>query len=132
GFSGYFLIVWDFIKYAKTNGVPVGPGRGSGAGSLVSSCPDITALDPIQYSLLFERFLNPDRKSMPDLDIDFSDEGRERVIDYVRGKYGPERVAQIITFGSMNARSVVGAVGRILAMPVPEVDKLAKLIPMGQ
>ncbi|MFA6029869.1 MAG: DNA polymerase III subunit alpha [Elusimicrobiota bacterium] len=131
GFSGYFLIVWDFIRYAKNNGVPVGPGRGSGAGSLVSYSLDITTVDPIFHRLLFERFLNPDRKSMPDLDIDFSDLGRDKVIEYVRGKYGANNVAQIITFGSMKAKLVIRDVGRVLGMPIPEVDRIAKMIPTG-
>ncbi|MBI5243983.1 MAG: DNA polymerase III subunit alpha [Elusimicrobia bacterium] len=131
GFSGYFLIVWDFIRYAKENGVPVGPGRGSGAGSLVSYSLNITAVDPLRYKLLFERFLNPDRRSMPDLDIDFSDTGREKVIEYVRGKYGEDNVAQIVTYGSMKAKLVVRDVGRVLGMPIPEVDRIAKLIPGG-
>ncbi len=129
GFSGYFLIVWDFIAYARTQGIPVGPGRGSGAGALVAYALKITNLDPLKHNLLFERFLNPDRKSMPDLDIDFADTGRERVIEYVRNKYGAENVAQIVTFGSMAARLVVRDVGRVLGMPLPEVDRLAKLIP---
>ncbi len=129
GFSAYFLIVWDFVRFAKTNGVPVGPGRGSGAGSLVSYALEITNIDPIKYGLLFERFLNPDRRTMPDLDIDFSDEGREKVINYVRKKYGSESVAQIITFGSMLARLVLRDVGRVLEMPLAECDKIAKMIP---
>ncbi len=132
GFSGYFLIVWDFIKHAKKIGVPVGPGRGSGAGALVSYTLDITLVDPIEHNLLFERFLNPDRKSMPDLDIDFSDEGRERVIDYVRNKYGESNVARIITFSTMAARAAIRDVGRVLNTPLAEVDKLAKMVPMGQ
>ena len=131
GFSGYFLIVWDFIKHARSIGVPVGPGRGSGAGALVAYALRITNLDPIEHALLFERFLNPDRKSMPDLDIDFADTGRERVIEYVRQKYGESNVAQIITFGSLGAKLVVRDVGRVLGVPLPEVDKLAKLIPGG-
>ncbi|MDD5630248.1 MAG: DNA polymerase III subunit alpha, partial [Elusimicrobia bacterium] len=131
GFSGYFLIVWDFIKHARVIGVPVGPGRGSGAGALVAYALRITNLDPIEHQLLFERFLNPDRKSMPDLDIDFADTGRERVIEYVRQKYGASNVAQIITFGSLGAKLVVRDVGRVLGVPLPEVDKLAKLIPGG-
>jgi DNA polymerase-3 subunit alpha len=129
GFSGYFLIVWDFIKHARSIGVPVGPGRGSGAGALVAYALRITNLDPIEHALLFERFLNPDRKSMPDLDIDFADTGRERVIEYVRNKYGSDNVAQIITFGSLAAKLVVRDVGRVLGVPLSEVDRLAKLIP---
>ncbi len=129
GFSTYFLIVWDFVHWAKGNGVPVGPGRGSGAGSIVSYVLGITDVCPMKYGLLFERFLNPDRRSMPDLDIDFSDDGRERVIQYVRNKYGEKSVAQIITFGSMLARLVVRDVGRVMGFPLSEVDRIAKLIP---
>jgi len=129
GFSTYFLIVWDFVHYAKRHGIPVGPGRGSGAGSLVSYALGITDICPVKYGLLFERFLNPDRRSMPDLDIDFSDEGRERVIAYVRQKYGEKSVAQIITFGSMLARLVIRDVGRVMGFPISEVDRIAKLIP---
>src|SRR4029077_16630020 len=129
GFSTYFLIVWDFVLWAKTHGVPVGPGRGSGAGSIVSYALGITDICPMKYGLLFERFLNPDRRSMPDLDIDFSDGGRERVIEYVRNKYGAKSVAQIITFGSMLARLVVRDVGRVMGFPLAEVDRIAKLIP---
>lgn len=129
GFSAYFLIVWDFIRFARKEGIPVGPGRGSGAGSLVAYTLFITSIDPIQNGLLFERFLNPDRRSMPDLDIDFSDDGRDQVIQYVRQKYGENCVAQIITFGSMMARAVVRDVGRVLDMPLPEVDKIAAMIP---
>lgn len=129
GFSPYFLIVWDFIHFARKNGIPVGPGRGSGAGSLVAYSLEITSIDPIENGLLFERFLNPDRRSMPDLDIDFSDDGRDRVIQYVKQKYGENCVAQIITFGSMLARGVVRDVGRVLDMPLPQVDKIANLIP---
>lgn len=129
GFAPYFLIVWDFIHFARKNGIPVGPGRGSGAGCLVAYTLAITNIDPIENGLLFERFLNPDRRSMPDLDIDFSDDGRDRVIEYVRQKYGENCVAQIITFGSMLARGVVRDVGRVLDMPLPQVDKIANLIP---
>lgn len=129
GFSTYFLIVSDFIQFARREGIPVGPGRGSGAGSLVAYVLGITNVCPMKYGLLFERFLNPERKTMPDLDIDFSDEGRERVIRYVREKYGETNVAQIITFGSLQARLVVRDVGRVLGVPLPEVDRLAKLIP---
>ncbi len=131
GFTDYFLIVWDFIAFAKRNGVGVGPGRGSAAGSLVSYCLEITDLDPIRYDLLFERFLNPGRKSMPDIDIDFAVEGRERVINYVREKYGSDRVAQIITFSTMAARAAVRDAGRVLEIPYGSVDKIAKLIPEG-
>lgn len=129
GFPGYFLIVADFIQWAKQNGVPVGPGRGSGAGSLVAYALDITDLDPLQYELLFERFLNPERVSMPDFDIDFCMEGRDRVIEYVAEKYGRQSVSQIITFGTMAAKAVVRDVGRVLGHPYGFVDKLAKLIP---
>jgi DNA polymerase-3 subunit alpha len=129
GFAGYFLIVADFIHWAKHNGVPVGPGRGSGAGSLVAYALGITALDPIQYDLLFERFLNPERVSLPDFDIDFCIEGRDRVIGYVTERYGQEKVSQIITHGTMAAKAVVRDVGRVLDHPYGYVDKLAKLIP---
>ncbi|CAM3074317.1 DNA polymerase III, alpha chain [Legionella steigerwaltii] len=129
GFAGYFLIVADFIQWAKKNGVPVGPGRGSGAGSLVAYALKITDLDPLEYELLFERFLNPERVSMPDFDIDFCMEGRDRVIDYVAEKYGRQSVSQIITFGTMAAKAVVRDVGRVLGHPYGFVDKLAKLIP---
>jgi len=129
GFAGYFLIVADFINWAKTNGVPVGPGRGSGAGSLVAYSLGITDLDPLRYDLLFERFLNPERVSMPDFDIDFCQDGRDRVIDYVRRKYGAECVSQIATFGTMAAKAVVRDVGRVLGMPYGEVDRIAKLVP---
>ncbi|WP_133130800.1 DNA polymerase III subunit alpha [Legionella yabuuchiae] len=129
GFPGYFLIVADFIQWAKHNDVPVGPGRGSGAGSLVAYALEITDLDPLEYDLLFERFLNPERVSMPDFDIDFCMEGRDRVIDYVADKYGRKSVSQIITFGSMAAKAVVRDVGRVLGHPYGFVDKLAKLIP---
>jgi DNA polymerase-3 subunit alpha len=129
GFPGYFLIVADFIKWAKENGIPVGPGRGSGAGSLVAYALTITDLDPIRYDLLFERFLNPERVSMPDFDIDFCMEGRDRVIEYVAEHYGRDRVSQIITYGSMAAKAVVRDVGRVLGHPYGFVDRIAKLIP---
>ncbi|MFH1380300.1 MAG: DNA polymerase III subunit alpha [bacterium] len=129
GFSSYFLIVWDFIQFARSHEIPVGPGRGSGAGSLVAYVLEITSICPLKYGLLFERFLNPDRRSMPDLDIDFSDEGREKVIEYVKTKYGQNSVAQIITFGSLMARSVVRDVGRVMDIPLQDVDKIAKMIP---
>src|SRR6185312_4661492 len=129
GFAGYFLIVADFIRWARENGVPVGPGRGSGAGSLVAYSLAITDLDPLRYDLLFERFLNPERVSMPDFDVDFCMEGRDRVIDYVAGHYGRERVSQIITYGTMAAKAVVRDVGRVLGMTYGFVDKIAKLIP---
>ncbi|MCK4870104.1 MAG: DNA polymerase III subunit alpha [Gammaproteobacteria bacterium] len=129
GFAGYFLIVADFIRWAKENGVPVGPGRGSGAGSLIAYALEITDLDPMEHELLFERFLNPERVSMPDFDIDFCMEGRDRVIDYVAGRYGRRSVSQIITFGTMAAKAVVRDVGRVLDHPYGYVDKIAKLIP---
>lgn len=129
GFAGYFLIVADFIRWAKEQDIPVGPGRGSGAGSLVAYALGITELDPLQHELLFERFLNPERVSMPDFDIDFCMEGRDRVIDYVSKRYGAEAVSQIITFGTMAAKAVVRDVGRVLGMPYSFVDKIAKLIP---
>jgi DNA polymerase-3 subunit alpha len=131
GFADYFLIVWDFVAFAKRNGVQVGPGRGSSAGSLAAYCLEITDIDPIRYGLLFERFLNPGRKSMPDMDIDFSVAGRERVINYVAEKYGRDRVAQIITFGTMAARAAVRDAGRVLDIPYGAVDRIAKLIPEG-
>src|SRR5213075_1736330 len=131
GFADYFLIVWDFIAFAKRNGIQVGPGRGSAAGSLVAYCLEITDIDPIKYDLLFERFLNPGRKSMPDMDIDFAVAGRDRVINYVAEKYGRDRVAQIITFGTMMARAAVRDAGRVLEIPYGTVDKVAKLIPEG-
>src|SRR6185312_9785939 len=129
GFAGYFLIVADFIRWARENGVPVGPGRGSGAGSLVVYSMAITDLDPIKHDLLFERFLNPERVSMPDFDVDFCMDGRDRVIDYVAEKYGRERVSQIITYGTMAAKAVVRDVGRVLGMTYGYVDRIAKLVP---
>ncbi|WP_225073559.1 DNA polymerase III subunit alpha [Desulfuromonas sp. CSMB_57] len=129
GFPGYFLIVADFINWAKDHGIPVGPGRGSAAGSLVAYAIRITDIDPIPYNLLFERFLNPERVSMPDIDVDFCIYGREEVIEYVRRKYGADNVAQIITFGTMMAKGVVRDVGRALSMPYGDVDKIAKLVP---
>jgi DNA polymerase III subunit alpha len=131
GFADYFLIVWDFVSFAKRNGIQVGPGRGSAAGSLAAYCLEITDVDPIRYGLLFERFLNPGRKSMPDMDIDFAVAGRDRVINYVAEKYGRDRVAQIITFGTMMARAAVRDAGRVLEIPYGTVDKIAKLIPEG-
>ncbi len=128
-FPGYFLIVWDFIRYAKEAGIPVGPGRGSAAGSLVAYAMNITDIDPLQYDLLFERFLNPERISMPDIDIDFCTRGRGEVIKYVTEKYGREQVAQIITFGTLGARAAIKDVGRVLDMGFAEVDKLTKLVP---
>ncbi len=130
-YAGYFLIVKDFIDHARSIDVPVGPGRGSAAGSLVSYCLRITNIDPMKYSLLFERFLNPERISMPDIDIDFADRGRDKVIDYVVEKYNEKNVCQIITFGTMAARGVVRDVGRVLGMPYSEVDKIAKMIPFA-
>lgn len=130
-FPGYFLIVADFIKWAKAHDIPVGPGRGSGAGSLVAYALTITDVDPLRFGLLFERFLNPDRVSMPDFDIDFCQNRREEVIDYVKHRYGEERVAQIITFGTLLARGVLRDVGRVLEMPYGQVDKLTKLVPQN-
>ncbi len=129
GFSGYFLIVWDFIRYARERGIPVGPGRGSAAGSLVAWCLRITEVDPIAHGLLFERFLNPERVSLPDIDCDFCKDRRDEVIRYVEERYGKPNVAQIITFGTMKARAAVRDVGRVLEMPYAEVDRIAKLIP---
>ena len=130
GFPGYFLIVADFIKWAKDQGIPVGPGRGSGAGSLVAYALTITDLDPLRYALLFERFLNPERVSMPDFDIDFCMDRREEVIQYVQNKYGREKVAQIITFGALLSKAAVRDVGRVLQMPYGQVDRLSKMIPL--
>jgi len=130
GFAGYFLIVADFINWARSNGVPVGPGRGSGAGSLAAYALGITDLDPLKYDLLFERFLNPERVSMPDFDIDFCQDGRDRVIDYVRHKYGEDSVSQIATFGTMAARAVLRDCGRVLDLPYSFCDQLAKLVPV--
>ena len=129
GYVDYFLIVWDFIKYAKDNGIAVGPGRGSAAGSIVSYCLEITNIDPIKYSLLFERFLNPERVSMPDIDVDFCYERRQEVIDYVVRKYGKDRVVQIVTFGTLAARGVIRDVGRVMDLPYAFVDTIAKMIP---
>ncbi|OGW88944.1 MAG: DNA polymerase III subunit alpha [Omnitrophica bacterium RIFCSPLOWO2_01_FULL_50_24] len=129
GFSGYFLVVWDFVRYARERQIPVGPGRGSAAGSLVAYALGITSLDPIRFGLIFERFLNPERVSMPDIDIDFCFERRDEVIEYVRKKYGEESVAHIVTFGTMAARAVIRDVGRVMGMSYQEVDKLAKLVP---
>jgi len=131
GFAGYFLIVQDFVHFAKDNDIPVGPGRGSAAGSIVAYALAITDIDPLKYTLIFERFLNPDRISMPDIDIDFCDEKRNRVIDYIKDKYGAGSVTQIITFGKMKARLVIRDVGRVMSMPLPEVDRIAKLVPEG-
>src|SRR5450432_3424366 len=130
-YAGYFLIVADFIQWAKAEGIPVGPGRGSGAGSLVAWALTITDLDPIRFGLLFERFLNPERVSMPDFDIDFCQDRRGEVIDYVQQRYGRDQVAQIITFGTLQARGVLRDVGRVLQMPYGQVDKLTKLVPQN-
>ena len=130
GYTNYYLIVYDFINYAKSRDIPVGPGRGSGAGSLAAYCVGITDIDPIRYSLIFERFLNPERVSMPDFDVDFCYERRQEVIDYVNEKYGRDHVAQIVTFGTMAARAAVRDVGRVMGMAYQDVDKVAKLIPM--
>ena len=129
GYVDYFLIVWDFIKYAKDHGIMVGPGRGSAAGSIVSYCLEITTIDPIKYQLLFERFLNPERVSMPDIDVDFCFERRQEVIDYVVRKYGADRVVQIVTFGTLAARGVIRDVGRVMDLPYAFVDSIAKMIP---
>ncbi len=131
GYASYFLIVWDFIKYARDREIPVGPGRGSAAGSLVAYCLRITDLDPLAFGLFFERFLNPDRISMPDIDTDFCVERRDEVIAYVKEKYGVDRVAQIVTFGTLAARAAVRDAGRVLNVPLPDVDRVAKLIPSG-
>ena len=129
GFTDYFLIVSDFVRYAKSVGIPVGPGRGSAAGSMVSYCLHITDIDPMEYNLYFERFLNPERVSMPDIDMDFGDTRREEVVDYVRRKYGDDHVAQIVTFGTMAARGAIRDVGRVMKIPYNEVDAVAKLVP---
>ncbi len=129
GFNAYFLIVWDFVKFAKENGIAVGPGRGSAAGSIVAYCLAITDVDPLRYDLLFERFLNPERVSMPDIDIDFSVRGRERVMRYVTEKYGRESVAQIVTFGKMFPRAATRDAARVLGFDYGAGDRLAKLIP---
>ena len=128
-YAGYFLIVWDFIRYAREQGIPVGPGRGSAAGSLVAWCLRITDVDPLEFDLIFERFLNPERVSLPDIDIDFCERRRGEVIEYVTRKYGRENVAQIITFGTMKAKAAVRDVARALDMPLAEANKVAKLIP---
>ncbi len=131
-YATYFLIVWDFIRFARNEGIPVGPGRGSAAGSLVSYCIGITRVDPLRYNLIFERFLNPERISMPDFDIDFCVKGRDRVIAYVQEKYGHDKTAQIATYDRMAARSVIRDVGRVLGVPYGTTDRLAKLIPYGR
>jgi DNA polymerase III subunit alpha len=132
GFSTYFLIVWDYINFARKNNIPVGPGRGSAAGSLVAYCMGITNIDPVHHGLLFERFLNPERKSMPDIDTDFCIEQRDKVIDYVTDKYGEDRVAQIITFNRMTSKAVLKDVARVLGVPYSDADKMAKLIPVSR
>ena len=129
GFPGYFLIVQDFIQEARNMGVLVGPGRGSAAGAVVAYCLGITNIDPIKYDLLFERFLNPDRISMPDIDIDFDDDGRQMVLNYVTNKYGKDRVAHICTFGTMAAKSAIKDVARVLKLPLSEADRLSKMVP---
>ena len=129
GYVDYFLIVWDFIKYARDHGIAVGPGRGSAAGSLVSYTLGITNIDPAKYQLLFERFLNPERVSMPDIDVDFCFERRQEVIDYVVRKYGKDRVVQIVTFGTLAARGVLRDVGRVMDLPYAFVDSIAKMVP---
>jgi DNA polymerase III subunit alpha len=131
GFSSYFLIVWDFVKYARDRGIPVGPGRGSAVGSVVAYCLRITDLDPLRFNLMFERFLNPERISMPDIDTDFCVDRRDEVIAYVTDKYGKDRVAQIVTFGTMAARAAIRDAGRALGVPLPDVDRVAKLVPSG-
>ncbi len=131
GFPGYFLIVWDIIRFALDEGIPVGPGRGSVVGSLVAYMMNITKIDPLDYDLIFERFLNPERVSMPDIDIDFDTEGRDRIIEYIREKYGEESVCQIVTFGKMKAKLAIRDIGRVLEIPLSNVNKLAKLIPDG-
>jgi DNA polymerase-3 subunit alpha len=129
GFPGYFLIVADFIQWSKNNGVPVGPGRGSGAGSVVAWCLMITDIDPMRFDLVFERFLNPERVNMPDIDVDFCQERREKTIEYVQNHYGFDHVAQIITFGKLQAKAVIRDVGRVMQVPFPVVDRLSKMIP---
>ncbi len=131
GFANYFLVVWDFIRFAREQGILVGPGRGSSAGSIVTYSLEITALDPLAYDLIFERFLNPSRISMPDIDIDFADDRRDEVIDYVVSKYGDDRVAQIVTFGTLAAKAAVRDVGRAMGRSFGETDRVAKLIPVG-
>ncbi|MFW5981106.1 MAG: DNA polymerase III subunit alpha, partial [bacterium] len=128
GYVAYFLIVWDFVDYAEKNGIRVGPGRGSAAGSLVSYLLGITKINPLKYNLIFERFLNPERVTMPDIDIDF-DEQRDQIIEYVKRRYGKERVAQIGTFGTMAARAAIRDVGRALNLPLKKVDRIAKMVP---
>ncbi len=129
GYTDYYLIVADFVSFAKSKGIPVGPGRGSGAGSIAAYCIGITDLDPMKYNLLFERFLNPERVSMPDFDIDFCYERRQEVIDYVTEKYGEDHVAQIVTFGTLQTRAAIRDVGRVMGLPYASVDAVAKLVP---
>ena len=129
GYVDYFLIVHDFIRYAKSKGIPVGPGRGSGAGSIAAYCIGITGIDPMKYNLLFERFLNPERVSMPDFDVDFCYERRGEVIDYVIEKYGADHVAQIVTFGTLAARAAIRDVGRAMGIPYNVVDNVSKQVP---
>jgi DNA polymerase III subunit alpha len=129
GFTDYYLIVWDFIRFARSRNIMVGPGRGSGAGSLAAWCLGITNIDPLQYALIFERFLNADRVSMPDFDIDFCYERRPEVIDYVTEKYGQDHVAQVITFGTLAARACIRDVARALDVPYAETDRMAKMVP---
>ena len=129
GYVDYFLIVWDFIRYARDHGIMVGPGRGSAAGSVVAYTLGITSIDPMRYNLLFERFLNPERVSMPDIDVDFCFERRQEVIDYVTEKYGKDRVVQIVTFGTLAARGVIRDVGRVLDLPYALCDQIAKMVP---
>src|SRR5204862_5961000 len=128
-YAGYFLIVWDFIKYARENGIPVGPGRGSSAGSLVAYSLQITDIDPLKYNLFFERFLNPERISMPDIDVDFCVRGRAQVINHVSKLYGQDSVCQIVTFGTLASKAAIKDVGRALDMPYAEVDRISKMIP---
>ena len=128
-YSSYFLFIKDLVDAARQKGIPVGPGRGSAAGSVVSYCLGITSIDPLRFGLLFERFLNPERISMPDIDIDFCDKRRQEVIEYVSRKYGSESVSQIITFGTLAARAAIRDVGRVLKIPVPDVDRIAKMVP---
>lgn len=132
GFAPYFLIVWDFVEYAKRNNIPVGPGRGSGAGSIVAYSLGITNICPLKYGLLFERFLNPDRKTMPDFDIDFADYGRDAIIEYVLKKYGEKNVAQIITFGTMQSKLAIKDVARVMGFSVADGDRITKMIRQGE
>ena len=128
GFAEYYLIVMDFIQWSKSKGIPVGPGRGSGAASIVAYAIGITDIDPLKYDLFFERFLNPDRVTMPDFDVDFCNERRPEVIEYVRGKYHPENVAQIVTFGTLASKAAIKDVGRVLRVPYSETDRVTKLM----